>query len=82
MSYVIRVPVGDAAPPPDPTGQALKILATCVVPTLPIAAGVAAGFYLKPKSGAVAPIVGGLVGGLISVLALRSKVLSGAPFGA
>lgn len=82
MSYravrSIRGLGADAAPPPpDATGQALTILAISAVPCLPIAAGVASGFMVGKNKGAVAPIVGGAIGALISVLWLRSSVLAG-----
>ncbi len=66
-----------AVPPPDPTSQALQILAISALPCLPIAFGIAGGMYVGKGKGAVAPIVGGLVGGIISVLYLRSSVLAG-----
>lgn len=68
---------GAVTPPPDATGQALSLLARCAVPCLPIAAGVAGGFVVGKHKGAVAPIVGGTIGALISVLWLRSNVLAG-----
>ncbi len=78
MSYVRAF--GDVAAPtpvPDPTSQALAILAVSAVPCLPIAFGIAGGMYVGKGKSAVAPIVGGLVGGIISVLYLRSSVLAG-----
>ena len=80
MSYVLSS-LGAAAaavtPPPDPTSQALAVLAISAVPCLPIAFGIAGGMYVGKGKSAVAPIVGGLVGGIISVLYLRSSVLAG-----
>lgn len=75
MSYVSAI--GAVAPPPDPTSQALAILAISAVPCLPIAFGIAGGMYVGKGKSAIAPIVGGLVGGLVSVLYLRSSVLAG-----
>jgi len=78
MSYVRARSLGElAAPVPDPTSQALAILAISALPCLPIAFGVAGGMYVGKGKGAVAPIVGGLVGGIMSVLYLRSSVLAG-----
>lgn len=78
MSYVRARSLGVvAAPVPDPTSQALAILAISAVPCLPIAFGIAGGMYVGKGKSAVAPIVGGLVGGLVSVLYLRSSVLAG-----
>ncbi len=78
MTYRTVRGVGAASvPPPDATGQALAILAACAVPCLPIAAGIAGGFYVGKNKGAVAPIIGGAVGALVSVLYLRSSVLAG-----
>jgi hypothetical protein len=62
------------APPPDPTSQALALLAASAVPCLPIAFGVAGGMYVGKGKSAVAPIVGGLIGGIISVLYLRGTI--------
>lgn len=76
MSHRFRS-LGIANPPADPTGQALAILGLSALPCLPIAAGVAGGFYVGKSKGAVAPIVGGLLGGLVSVLWIRSNVASG-----
>lgn len=78
MSYVLSS-IGEAltAPPPDPTSQALTLLAVSAVPCLPIAAGIAGGMYIGKGQSAVAPVVGGLLGVLVSVLMLRSSVLSG-----
>lgn len=78
MSYALSA-IGAAAlaPPPDPTSQALAILAISAVPCLPIAFGIAGGMYVGNGKSAIAPIVGGLVGGLVSVLYLRSSVLAG-----
>lgn len=78
MSYALSA-IGAAAlaPVPDPTSQALQILAISAVPCLPIAFGIAGGMYVGKGKSAVAPIVGGLVGGVISVLYLRSSVLAG-----
>lgn len=76
MSYVSAIGVV-TAPVPDPTSQALQILAISAVPCLPIAFGIAGGMYVGKGKSAVAPIVGGLVGGIISVLYLRSSVLAG-----
>lgn len=78
MSYALSA-IGAAAlaPVPDPTSQALAILAISAVPCLPIAFGVAGGMYVGKGKSAVAPIVGALVGGVISVLYLRSSVLAG-----
>lgn len=78
MSYALSA-LGEAAlaPPPDPTSQALAVLAVSAVPCLPIAFGVAGGMYVGNGKSAVAPIVGGIVGGIISVLYLRSSVLAG-----
>jgi hypothetical protein len=66
-----------AAPAPDPTGQALAILAVSALPCLPIAIGVAGGMYVGKGKTVVSPIVGGLVGALVSVLWLRSSVAAG-----
>lgn len=77
MSYRAVRGFGAATPPPDATGQALAILAACVVPVAPIAAGVAGGFMVGKNKGAVAPIVGAAIGTLVSVLYLRSSVLAG-----
>jgi len=77
MSYSLSA-IGAAAvvaPPPDPTSQALGILAISALPCLPIAFGVAGGMYVGKS--AIAPIVGGLIGGIVSVLYLRSSVLAG-----
>lgn len=76
MSYVLSA-VGAPAPAADPTSQALAILAVAALPCLPIAFGVVGGMYVGKGKSAVAPIVGGLVGGVISVLYLRSSVLAG-----
>ncbi len=79
MSYALSA-IGEAAlsvPPPDPTSQALTLLAISAVPCLPIAAGIAGGMYVGKGTSAVAPIVGGLIGTLVSVLWLRSSVLAG-----
>lgn len=78
MSYALSA-IGAAAlvPPPDPTSQALTILAISAMPCLPIAFGVAGGMYVGKGKSAVAPVVGGLVGTLISVLWLRSSVVAG-----
>lgn len=78
MSYTLSA-IGEAAlvPPPDPTSQALQLLAISAVPCLPIAAGIAGGMYVGKGQSAVAPIVGGLVGMFVSVLMLRSSVLAG-----
>jgi hypothetical protein len=77
MSYRLSYLGEVAVPPPDPTSQALQILAISAVPCLPIAFGVAGGMYVGKGQSAVAPIVGGLIGGLISVLYLRSSVIAG-----
>lgn len=78
MSYRSRAGFGAiTATPPDATGQALAILAACATYCAPIAAGVAGGFYVGKNKGAVAPVAGALIGGLFSVLWLRSAVLSG-----
>ncbi len=79
MSYRLSY-LGEAAavtPPPDPTSQALAILAISAEPCLPIAFGIAGGMYVGKGKSAVAPIVGGLIGTLISVLWLRSSVIAG-----
>jgi len=78
MSYVLSS-IGEAAlaPPPDPTSQALTLLGMAAVPCLPIAAGIAGGMYVGKGQSAVAPVVGGLLGVFVSVLMLRSSVLSG-----
>jgi len=79
MSYRLSH-LGEAAPPPpppDPTSQALAILAVSAEPCIPIALGVAGGMYVGKGQSAIAPIVGGLVGTLISVLWLRSSVMAG-----
>lgn len=78
MSYALSH-LGEAlqAPPPDPTSQALTLLAVSAVPCLPIAAGIAGGMYVGKGVSAVAPIVGGLIGTLVSVLWLRSSVVAG-----
>lgn len=78
MTYALSH-IGEAAlaPPPDPTSQALAILAVSAIPCLPIAAGIAGGMYVGKGKSAVPPIVGGLVGGLVSVLWLRSSVAAG-----
>ncbi len=79
MSYRLSY-LGEAAasvPVPDPTSQALAILAISAEPCIPIALGVAGGMYVGKGQSAVAPIVGGLVGMLISVLWLRSSVVAG-----
>lgn len=81
MSYHLSRPIGQT-PPPEPTAQALLILATCAVPVLPIAAGIAGGFYVAKDKSAVLPVVGGLLGALFSVVMLRGKVIEGsASFG-
>lgn len=78
MSYVLSaVGAGAGAPVPEPTAQALAILAVAAVPCLPIAFGVAGGMYVGKGKSAVAPIVGALLGGVVSVLYLRSSVLAG-----
>lgn len=78
MSYRLsHIGEAVAVPPPDPTSQALQILAISAVPCLPIAFGLAGGMYVGKGHSAVAPIVGGLIGGLISVLYLRSSVIAG-----
>lgn len=77
MSYVITRHLGATAPPPDPTSQALAILATSALPCLPIAFGVAGGMFVGKGKSAIAPVVGGLAGIFVSVLMLRSSVLSG-----
>jgi len=78
MSYARTRTLGDlAAPVPDPTSQALSILAISAVPCLPIAFGIAGGMYVGKGKSAIAPIVGGIVGGIMSVLYLRSSVLAG-----
>jgi hypothetical protein len=78
MSYALARSLGElAAPVPDPTSQALAILAISAVPCLPIAFGIAGGMYVGKGKSAVAPIVGGIVGGIMSVLYLRSSVLAG-----
>ncbi len=64
-------------PVPDPTSQALAILAISAEPCVPIALGIAGGMYVGKGKSAVAPIVGGMVGMLISVLWLRSSVVAG-----
>jgi hypothetical protein len=69
-------PLGEA-PAPDPTSQALSILAISAEPCLPIALGIAGGMYVGKGKSAVAPIVGGLLGAIISVLWLRSAVVAG-----
>lgn len=76
MSYRIQT-IGADAPPPDATGQALAILAACAIPCLPVAAGVAGGFIVGKNKGAIPPIIGGLLGTVVSVLYLRSSVLAG-----
>jgi len=79
MSYRLSH-LGEAAlvaPAPDPTSQALAILAISAEPCIPIALGIAGGMYVGKGQSAVAPIVGGLIGGVISVLWLRSSVVSG-----
>jgi hypothetical protein len=78
MSYRLT-PIGEAlaVPPPDPTSQALGILAISALPCLPIAFGIAGGMYVGKGKSAVAPIVGGLLGGIMSVLYLRSSVVAG-----
>lgn len=78
MSYALSH-IGEAAvtPAPDPTSQALAILAISALPCLPIAAGIAGGMYVGKGKSAASPIVGGLVGGLVSVLWLRSSVAAG-----
>jgi len=78
MSYTLTPMLGaDLAPPPEPTASALLILATCAAACAPIALGVAGGFVAAPKSGAVAPVVGGLIGSAVAVLILRGKILDG-----
>lgn len=77
MSYARHIGEALAVPPPDPTAQALAILAVSALPCLPIAAGVAGGMYVGKGKSAVPPIVGGLIGGLVSVLWLRSSVAAG-----
>jgi len=70
--------LGDVAvPPADPTSQALTILGISALPCLPIAFGVAGGMYVGKGQSAVAPVVGGLIGTIISVLWLRSSVVAG-----
>ncbi len=78
MSYRLSY-LGEAvsAPVPDPTSQALAILAISAEPCIPIALGIAGGMYVGKGQSAVAPIVGGMVGMLISVLWLRSSVVAG-----
>ncbi len=76
MRYV-RAVGAVAVPVPDPTSQALSILAISAVPCLPIAFGIAGGMYVGKGKSVIAPIVGGLVGGIMSVLYLRSSVLAG-----
>ena len=79
MSYALSA-IGEAAlavPPPDPTSQALTLLAVSAVPCLPIAAGIAGGMYVGKGVSPIAPIVGGLIGTLVSVLWLRSQVTAG-----
>jgi hypothetical protein len=80
MSYALSH-IGEAAaatvPPPDPTSQALTLLAVSALPCLPIAFGIAGGMYVGKGQSAVSPVVGGLVGALVSFLWLRSDVVSG-----
>jgi hypothetical protein len=79
MSYALSH-LGEAAlavPPPDPTSQALAILGVSLVPCLPIAFGIAGGMFVGKGTSAIAPIVGGALGTLVSVLYLRSSVLAG-----
>ncbi len=77
MSYVLSGLGTIAAPPPEPTASALLILGTCAAAVAPIALVAAGARIASPKSGAVAPIVGGLVGTVISVLLIRGKILDG-----
>ena len=81
MSYHLSRPIGQA-PPPEPTAQALRILAACAVPVLPIALGLGGAAYAVPKNRVVAGAVGALLGAAFSVVMLRGKVVEGtASFG-
>lgn len=81
MSYHLAAPIGQT-PPPEPTAQALSILATCALTTLPIAVGLGGAAYAVPKNRVVAGAVGALLGAAFSVVMLRGKVLDGsASFG-
>lgn len=77
MSYHRSAMLGQAVPPPEPTAGALMILGTCAAAVAPIALVAAGARVASPKSGAVAPIVGGLIGTVISVLIIRGKILDG-----
>lgn len=81
MSYVLAGVLGQT-PAPEPTAQALRILATCAVPVLPIAAGLGLGAYVVSKNRVVAGAIGALLGTAFSVAMLRGKVIDGsASFG-
>lgn len=81
MSYHLTRSIGQTQAP-EPTAQALAILGTCAVTVLPIAVGIASGFYVAKDKSAVLPVAGALLGTLFSVVMLRGKVIEGsASFG-
>ena len=80
-AYAAHILASDC-PDGEPTAQALRILAACAVPVLPIALGLGGAAYAVPKNRVVAGAVGALLGAAFSVVMLRGKVVEGtASFG-